>query len=487
MTLLLSTLFLVAAQDDPAPKAESVDIAKFVPTREPKNIPADLRTPGPFDDEYPIPQDKAAAASRRAARLAWAKATFLQGYAESAKADAPWFAKGKAALEAVAAFEAAANPLDSRVLDPVVEQTRLALLAECDHPLVQLAAFPHHGLAGEGPTGFSPEYANAVMAMLAGPYHPAVKANEAWQAAVRQENARPNAAQAKDFYGAFWTHFIALAKSKEPHDQAEVLKLADRVHHRYVQLNQKRLDGWNALKAAFEQANAEAYVRLVAEADFRIAYADDANRAKTDDAKKLVAERIAQARKLLADAWTADGKRPESATRMLRVCLRDAAATREEMEQWFARAMTADPDNFLACQIKLEWFARPAERNEKSMVTFGRQCVRTANHDAFLGRILFLAHQKIAATSTKDNYFGTSEPWADVRELFETRLKAIPDCRYSRTVWGLHCLNAGEGPGALHNLLAVRKNPWTAVVSAANIESAIGRARALAKEQQEMP
>ena len=121
--LLFTLIFLSSAgtmlrADDPEEKgAKPHDIKLFVPTPEPKTIPDDLRKPGVFDEEYPIPQDKVKAEKNRADWLAWWKKQTVAAWEANGKKDAPWAAKAKAALEAVAAYKASVNLKDSLVLD----------------------------------------------------------------------------------------------------------------------------------------------------------------------------------------------------------------------------------------------------------------------------------------------------------------------------------------------------------------------------------
>ena len=134
--------------------------------------------------------------------------------------------------------------------------------------------------------------------------------------------------------------------------------------------------------------------------------------------------------------------------------------------------------------MKLSFLKPEQIGNHKATIAFGRQCFRTINHYAALGYILDDAH-RIAGRGKGRDYFAEPEPWADLRELFEARLKAIPTDRYARTRFGTICLAAGEGPGAFQHLSSVKAKPWPGAVS--QFEDSLKEAEELAREQAVKP
>lgn len=477
-----------ARGDDPPKKEEKpVDLSVFVPTPEPMKLPDDLRKPGPFDDDFPIPQDAAKAEKIRAGWLAWWKAQLLTEYDKSAKKDAEWHAKGRTALEAVAAYKAAANQKSSLVLDPAFEGTRQALIAECPDVMVRYVAFPWHGVDGDPDRTRLEDIQTFIDPLLKGPYPASIKARAAWDTAVRLENNRRYTERQRElatkYYDAFWDHYVALAKSKDRHDQDLTIELARNVEDQYVALGQKRQDGHAAVLKAFDLAAVEPWVRQTAEGNYKYFTALEVKENQNSDERKLFKERLASARKAYTAAWEANKEMPEAATMMIRVCIEEKA-TREEMEAWFAKAMQADPDNAIACQTKLVYLKPGNMGSEKAMLAFGRQCLRTMNHHAALGYVLDDAHRFLSSGKGSE-YYAQEVPWADLRELFETRLKAHPKDRYARTRYGLICYAAGEGPGAFHNLSAVKANPWPGLTR--SFDTTLKNAEALAKEQSGMP
>jgi hypothetical protein len=95
---------------------------------------------------------------------------------------------------------------------------------------------------------------------------------------------------------------------------------------------------------------------------------------------KLFGERLEAAEAELTAAFNLDPDRPHAPTRMIGVCM-GRNHTRPVMERWFARAMTADPDNARACSAKLlyltpKWHGAP-DRSE--FIGFAWQCARTNN------------------------------------------------------------------------------------------------------------
>lgn len=488
LVLLCNAFVSFVHADDPPKKDEKpVDPSVFVPTPEPKKLPDDLRKPGPFDDDYPIPQDAVKADKIRAGWLAWWKAQLLTEYDKSAKKEEAWHAKGRAALEAVAGYKAAANQKSSLVLDPAVEGTRQALIAECPDVMVRYVAFPWHGVDGDSDRARVSDILAFIDPILKGPYAASIKARAAWDTAVRLENNRRYTEEQRDlaskYYDSFWVHYVELAKSKDRHDQDLTVELARTVEDRYVALGQKRQDGHTAVLKAFDLAMVDPWVRQTAEGNYKYFTALEVKNNQNADEGKLFKERIASARKAYTAAWEANKEMPEAATMMIRVCIEEKAQ-REEMELWFTHAMQADPDNMIACQTKLLYLRPGNMGSEKAMLAFGRQCLRTMNHHAALGYVLDDAH-RIFASSKGSAYYGQDVPWADLRELYETRLKVYPKDRYARTRYGLICFAAGEGPGAFHNLSAVKENPWPGLTR--SFETTLKNAEALAKEQSGSP
>jgi hypothetical protein len=484
LVLLCGTFAFPAHGDDPPKKVDKpVDPSVFVPTPEPVKLPDDLRKPGPFDDDYPIPQDAAKAEKIRAGWLAWWKAQVLTEYDKSAKKEEPWHAKGRAALEAVAVYKSAANQKSSLVLDPAVEGTRQALLAECPDVMVRYVAFPWHGVDGDPDRSRVEDILAFIDPLLKGPYPASIKARAAWETAVRLESNRRYSdrqrALAPKYYESFWDHYVELAKSKDRHDQDLTVEFARQVEDQYVTLGQKRQDGHAAVVKAFDLAVVVPWVRQTAEGNYKYFTALEAKANPSADAGKLFKERLASARNAYTTAWEANKEMPEAATMMIRVCIEENAP-REEMEVWFARAMQADPDNMIACQSKLIALRPGNMGSDKAMLAFGRQCLRTMNHHAALGYVLDDAH-RILSTGKGAVYYSQEVPWADLREVYETRLKAYPTDRYARTRYGVICYTAGEGPGAFHHLSAVKGNPWPGLTR--SFETTLKNAEALAKEQ----
>lgn len=471
--------------DDPSKKEPPVDIMKFVPTPEPAKLPEDLRKPGVFDEEYPIPQDAAKAEKLRADRLAWARKRYVSPFEATADQAAPWYAKARKAIDAIAVGESAVNKLDSRTADPMMELSREARIDECQHPLLMMLTFKWFGINGEPGTGTFDEITPLVHALLDGPYPPSVKAKEAWDMAVRFENAGRK--PARDYYQTFWKEFIELAKTKDRFDARLVIDLARTVEQRYVELGQKRSDGHAAVLRALDQAAVEPWVKGTVEGMYRIALSQDADRTTNPaEAEKLRKERLTAARKALTAAWESAKDQPIAPTQMITVCSLEKSP-REELEIWFTRAMEADPDNLTACRIKLSYLLSSGKDRAKLAIAFGRQCLRTQNDHAALGYILDDAHRAIGSGKGNE-YYAEADTWADLRELYETRLKRIPNDRYARTRYGQICLAAGEGPGALHNLTAIKTNPWRSIYAPGErFNDVLREAAELAAEQTKKP
>jgi hypothetical protein len=122
------------------------------------------------------------------------------------------------------------------------------------------------------------------------------------------------------------------------------------------------------------------------------------------------------------------------------------------MEEWFTRAMTADPDNFRACWAKLiyldpNWLGSPAD-----CLAFGRQCVRTKNYYAGLPFILVMAHKQIALTPLAQHIRSNETIWADFREVYEWHLQMDPKDRFALSEYARVCFWAQQWKAALQHV-----------------------------------
>ncbi|MDB5293398.1 MAG: hypothetical protein JWL69_4639 [Phycisphaerales bacterium] len=181
---------------------------------------------------------------------------------------------------------------------------------------------------------------------------------------------------------------------------------------------------FNLLYPALEKAYSGTFEPLVLKGSFYVDFAWDARGGGwandvTDDGWKLFTKRLAIAEQTLTKAWDMNQSDPRAATIMITVAM-GTSAQRPQMEQWFNRAMKADPDNFAACEAKLTYLDPRWQGSLKDLDAFSRECRDTHN---YIGRIALMyvrAQRTIAWVSPSPvDYLGDPHVFDDIRKVFE--------------------------------------------------------------------
>ncbi len=149
---------------------------------------------------------------------------------------------------------------------------------------------------------------------------------------------------------------------------------------------------------------------------------------------RLMRERLAVAEQSLEKAWQLDNSNADAATSMITVELGQGKG-RARMEQWFKRAMDADPDNYAACAAKLYYLEPKWHGNENAMLAFGRECVKGGNWKARLPFILVDAHAALARYQQNniDGYYQQAGVFDDLKSVYEPYLRMNPQARLERS------------------------------------------------------
>jgi len=130
-------------------------------------------------------------------------------------------------------------------------------------------------------------------------------------------------------------------------------------------------------------------------------------------------EDTAAAGKLLEQAAQLAPDDPRPPTLML-VVLTNLAGDPGQFEQWFQRAVTADPDNYAACRRKLDYLSPGRHGSSEELLRFGRWCLATQNWRGSIPFLLGSAHEMLAGLSADpDAYFQNPEVWQDVRAVYD--------------------------------------------------------------------
>lgn len=434
-------------------------------TPEPDFPADDLREPGPDDKQYPLPQDEAKARKLRAERQEYFRGQFLESFTKCGSDKARGAAQGRAALEALAKrFEQRAYSIVGRkyMLEAIAALTA-AMDAGCNDPLVS-AYYLIYVKAPEIPLEQS-ETLGEYLSELTAKGAPAMpRLQVAYEQALCTEAAgRSNAAQrreAKKQLEAAIKLLPELARTRKPAAEYFALRIIRDMLQTYRQAGFGLKNGYELINDALDDSGASEYFLHMVRAYHHVDVAWDirgtraAVRVAEDRRKDFITE-LKKAESELLAAWKLDNNRPEAPTEMIALC-RGLAYNRKEMEQWFQRAMAAEPDNFRACDAKLEFLDPKWGGSVPACLSFGRQCARTRNYHAGLPFVLVFAHKNIAARDFAAHLRSNETIWADVREVYEHHLQLDPADRTALTEYAVICTYVGQWHAAKQHAEALK-------------------------------
>lgn len=133
---------------------------------------------------------------------------------------------------------------------------------------------------------------------------------------------------------------------------------------------------------------------------------------------------LAQAAELLEKAWKMGPHDGKTAGAMI-VLMILRGDDRPAMEEWFRRAMAADPDNVGACRQKLFYLDPRWHGSEQELIDFGRDCLAGGNFRGRVALTLMDAHIKLMREGRRgQDYFRRPAVWEDVRASYEACIRA---------------------------------------------------------------
>jgi hypothetical protein len=461
-----------------------------VPTFPTPDAPPGYLTPAPPGsvaawkeaDTDPIPQDRDLAKRRTETLYAWHRAATVGVFETRGKSSAPWAAQARAALDSTARVLSLTGHRKTEAEQDRDHALVAAVEARCDDP--QLRYYHLKFVRDKDCTDPNAvrEYARLADQFDAEKYSAHRRLHARWNACARAASAvpdpekplpsptnrRPSSRPRVDvvaLYEPVWGVLTELAADRDPECERTVVEIAKLIGHVYDESGRDRKEGFDRVAKALTAGKANAWVRNLVEGQFLMEYAwdargDDFAVAVPAEAWPVFHDRLTRAGTALRDAWDEDRTRPEPAVEMLTVAL-GLGFDKDDMEVWFRRAMTADPDCYDACRAKLYFLDPKWHGSHAEMVAFGRQCARTQNWDADLPLILVEAHAARGNPDLDGPSFAPPEVWADMREAFEPQLVRDPDDRFARTVYGKLCVAAGRYGSAYFHFTKLNEQPWT--------------------------
>ena len=148
---------------------------------------------------------------------------------------------------------------------------------------------------------------------------------------------------------------------------------------------------------------------------------------------------------------------------------------RTHLEEWFRRAMKADPGNYSACSSKLYYLEPKWYGSEEEMLAFGGECLATENWNARLPFVLINAQfagplpadqeGKIDLKSgkyseqSKVEYYQRPGVWEDVKAVYEPYLKQFPKAVNDRSMFAKLACWCGRWDEARRQFLILGEKP----------------------------
>jgi hypothetical protein len=146
-------------------------------------------------------------------------------------------------------------------------------------------------------------------------------------------------------------------------------------------------------------------------------------------------DRLEVAAKAMREAWALNPEHNAIPIVMLEVA-KGLGSDRQEMEEWFQRAMSLDSNNLWACGQKLDWLSSRWYGSDEEVVAFGRMCRDSENYPSGIPLLLVTAHYDVCSRLPEDQmreYLSREDVWRDVGGVFEEHLKRFPNDKATRT------------------------------------------------------
>jgi len=376
-------------------------------------------------DRSPLPDDSRADIKPSAVttqRQAWLNRTLLGDYERIGRKGERWEADAREILRLTA------ESWTNRYRDLATINTihKRAELAGCKEPVVGYAASRLWGNQGWRQDLTAERMQNSG-------YHPMhrclaqIRASHYFGANGNGEEARHQALK-----------LIPEATADREVPVSIVLEMCELLEESFMRVQKDRKIGFDKIEAELAKSRPESSILYTYRGSFNTRYAWDARgggyaNTVTEDGWRLFGQRLQAAKAALDKAWQLDPANSEAPRAMLSVELGQGRA-REDMELWFKRAMTADPDNYDACKAKLYYLEPKWHGSPAAMLEFGRECLKTGNYKARLPLVLADAHEAISVyQDNADAYFTQPGVWKDIQAAYEPYLKAFPKASFDRS------------------------------------------------------
>lgn len=378
----------------------------------------------------------------------WYRRNCVEAYEKFGRHDPRWDAAARRMLTAYAHLHSQEMlPIGGDDDDEILDARSTTLKYKCDDPLVlhitgRAMAYWHR--KQEDITDYT---LRAAEGLRKSEYHPVFKCYALLRAAeckaIAKESIPESLQQARQFLDDAVAQIPAvLDDPKLP--RVVLFNLIDSVGDASELVTRDReMYAARAFKIVDEKCKDRSLV-LTISARFHAAHGWDARGGGfadnvSDEQFKTMAKRLVLAAEAGEAAFELDPKNVLAPLVMLRVELGQGEG-RARMEQWFARAVAADPNCYEAYWRKLLYLEPKWYGSVKEMIGFARQSANKANWNAGTPLILIEAHLD-ASRYTADGYQPKPQPayfkdprvWNDVKRVYDEYLKRFPESLYHRS------------------------------------------------------
>ena len=386
----------------------------------------------------------------RQMQLDWNLKTLVESYQEIGETDSKWDEPAKRALTEFARARSQAIETNEPWAQIIATNCDVAVKAGCDDPMI---AYLYARLSLDqtnSPKVFTDAFLKAAQDMQQSSY-PSIRKFYAWQRAGEQvlytygygTNIPPEISQIGIWNSATTNLQAAISDKTMPpeevyqvcHDLLETWKGSKDQYDQLYQSIRPRLDENWPNESAVWLLKGEVYIEMAWHARGS-GYANDV----TKEGWKLFGEHLAVADSALKKAWQLNSKDERIPIQMIRVA-EGRQKDRDEMELWFGRAMTINPNCYEACKDKLHYLYPQWYGSREEMVAFGRECVASTNWGGNVPLILADAHWKywlyLNDSEEKSNYWKRPDVWPDIKAAFDRFFELNPDATsyYHNYVW----------------------------------------------------
>lgn len=162
-----------------------------------------------------------------------------------------------------------------------------------------------------------------------------------------------------------------------------------------------------------------------------------------EEGRNLFYSRLEKARKYLEKAGGLDESDPIVFAGLITVS-RGLSLDRSSMENYFQKAIKADPSEFRSYELKLTYLMPKWHGSAKEMFEFAREAAKNAPLYTLIPQLIVKAHWEMRYYLKDENYFKNKEIWDEIRVIYERLLKDFPESNEIRSWFCRTAYHAGD-------------------------------------------